>query len=110
MPIETKTMTLSDAMKNHLQEISGDDGPITVTTLHGAVRYLLENEYEEERSLEGYDEKLMSPIKMPVELHERMMELRDSNSAWHDYDAVIRDRANIKERDVGEKPVEVTKL
>lgn len=110
MPIKTRTMTFSDAMKSHLQEVSGENGPITVTTLHGAVQYLLENEYDEPKSLDGYEEKLTSPIKVPVDLHERMQELRDSNPAWHDYEAVVRARANIEERDVGEKPIKVTKL
>lgn len=109
---ETTTITLSDALKSHLHEIKNDQGEYAVdgvSTLHDSLAYLIDNPYDEEISVDGYDKTLDEPVKVPKPLLGRVKELKEEFGA-RDYEETVRTQANIKQRDMGEQPIEVTKL
>lgn len=43
------------------------------------VRYLLQNEHGEAKTLDSYNEKLPNSIEMPTESYPKMTEMRDEN-------------------------------
>lgn len=112
--VET-TLTVSEALKNHLRTVVGtdeahQDPEITtdaVDTLYDSVIYLIENPYETEIEIKGYDETLNSPVKVPKRTLNRVKSLQEQLGA-RDYEQTIRQQANIAERDVGEEPIELT--
>lgn len=109
---ETSTVTISEALKNHLHKVKGDKSEFAVkevTTLHDALEYLLDHTYDETVEVDGYEETLDEPVKVPVDLHKRVKSLKHESNA-RDYEELIRGRANIENRDMGEQPIEVTKI
>ena len=110
--MSTTSLTLTEALKDHLRDVAGMNetkGVEGVRTLHGALIHILENPYESEKSISGYEETLNDPIKMSDETLEELKALRDQRGA-RDYEEAIRERANIEPRDVGETPVDVSDL
>lgn len=108
----TTTCTISEALNNHLHEIKDADGKHAVegvTTLHGALEYLLDNTYDTQLALNGYDKTLTEPVKISERLLNRIKRLKNDMDA-RDYEETIRGQANIEQRDNGEKPIKVTKL
>lgn len=106
----TTSLSLSEALKDHLRDVAGmneSDGVEGVRTLHGALIHILENPYDEEKSISGYEETLNDPVKVSDEMLTELKALRDQRGA-RDYEEAIRERANIEPRDVGERPVEVS--
>ncbi|SDG41956.1 helix-turn-helix transcriptional regulator [Halorientalis regularis] len=99
------TITISEALKSHLWEVK--ETVEGVDSLHEALLYILENPHDETRPVEGYDETLNDPIKVPEETLDEVRVLRDEISV-QDYEAAIRKKANIERRDVGEEPVDVS--
>lgn len=108
----TTSLSLSKALKQHLRDVAGlndGEGVKSVRTLHGALLYILENPYDEPRSLSGYEKTLNDPIKVSEQTLSDLKTLRDQTGA-RDYKEAIRERANIEPRDVGETPVDVSDL
>ncbi len=106
----TTSLSLSKALKQHLRDVAGlndGDGVTGVRTLHGALLHILENPYDEPRSIDGYEKTLDDPVKVSEQTLSELKALRDQTGA-RDYEQAIRERANIEPRDVGEEPVEVT--
>ena len=106
------TYNISEALKNHLREIKGSDSKYAikrVDTFYEAVKYLLENPYNEEISIEGYEDTLNERIKIPESLYDRINECKKELDAV-DREAALRRAANIEQRDHGERPVEITKI
>lgn len=110
--VETTTVTVSEALKEHLNAIKADyhkysvDG---VSTLHGAMEWLINEGYDEQISIEGYDETLEKPIKVPLSLFNRVRELKEEHG-FRDREELLRELGNIEHRDRGEEPIEVTKI
>ncbi len=109
----TTSLSLSEALKSHLRDVAGLNegrGVDSVGTLHGALLYILENPYDKEMTLVGYEERLNDPVKVSDETLEKLKGLRDLTGA-RDYEEAIRERANIESRDVGgERPVEISDI
>ena len=101
------TISLTEALKDHLRDIAGSESVDGVSTLHEALLHILKNPYEDTIEIDGYDETLNDPIKVPDETLDEVKALRDKLDA-RDYEEAIRERANIAHRDVGEEPVEVS--
>lgn len=102
------TVTLSEALKDHLRELKeGDDTESmrNVQTLQDALLYLLENPYDKEQSISGYEQTLDDPIKVSSETLDELRDRKDSANS-RNYEEAIREQANIDSRDVGEEPVE----
>lgn len=97
------TVSMSEALKDHLRDVR--DNTAEVSTLHGALLYLLDNPYSCQKELDGYDATLNDPIKVPEETLETVKKLRNRMGA-RDYEAAIRRKTNIVQRDVGEEPIE----
>lgn len=107
----TTTVTLSEALKNHLRDVAGlneENGVEGVGTLESALLHILENPYEEEQSVTGYEETLNDPVKVSDETLEDLKTLRDQDLDARDYEEAIREQANIKRRDIGEEPVDTS--
>lgn len=100
------TISLSEALKDHLREVVEREG---LGALHEGLSYILDNPYDEQIEIDGYDETLNDPVKTPSELQTRVKRLRDEYGA-QDYEEAVREQANIKHRPMGEEPIEVTKL
>ncbi|TSD08560.1 hypothetical protein DP107_19295 [Haloglomus irregulare] len=108
----TTSLSLSEALKDHLRDVAGMNersGVKGVETLHGALLYILKNPYDEEQIVEGYEETLTDPVKVSDKTLEDMKALRDETGS-RDYEEAIRKEANIEKRDRGEEPIDVTDL
>lgn len=108
----TTSLSLSEALKDHLRDVAGinkGSGVRGVETLHGALLYILKNPYDEQQTVEGYEETLTDPVKVSDETLERMKSLRNKTGS-RDYEEAIRKGANIEKRDRGEEPIDVTDL
>lgn len=106
--VEISTVTVSEALKQHLHEIkqnSHDHSVEDVNTLHGAMEWLLDEGHDEKISVEGYEETLDEPVKVPMPLFNRVRKLREKYNC--DSEKLLRDRGNIKSRELGEQPVDV---
>jgi hypothetical protein len=112
MTDETTTITVSDALKSHLHQIKQDYGEYAVdgvSTLYDSLEYLLDNQYDTEISIDGYEETLDKPIKVPKPLLDRVKAEKEMLNA-RDYEETIRTRANIEQRDIGERPIQTGEL
>lgn len=105
------SLTISEALKDHLRVVAGktdgSDGVDGVQTLHTALLHILECPYDEQISIDGYEETLSDPVKVSTDTLDDLRALRDQTGA-RDYEQAIRERANIEPRDVGEEPIELT--
>lgn len=109
---KTSTVTVSDALKEHLDEIKRDNTEHSVDgvdTLHGAMAWLLDGGHDEQIAIDGYDETLDEPVKVPLPLLERVREAK-ADGDYRDYEELLRDRGNIEQREMGEQPIEITKI
>lgn len=110
--VKTSTVTVSEALKQHLHEIKEDNYDFDVegvNTLHGAMEWLLDEGHDEKIEIEGYEETLDEPVKVPLPLLNRVRELKEKDN-YRDYEELLRERANIEQREMGERPIEVTKI
>lgn len=100
------TVTISEALKNYLVEERDEQ---ELGSLNETILYILRNPNLGERSLAGYDDTLTEPVKVTQFTLGMLQSIRDSEG-YDDYEDVIRGRAGIEERDVGEKPVDIRPL
>lgn len=100
------TISLTEALKDHLRNVKDDT--TGVSTLHEALLHIIDNPHPEEVVLDGYEKTLNDPVKVSKETLGDVKKMRDDLNA-SDYEAAIRQKANIRQRDLGEEPVEITK-
>lgn len=100
------TVTLSPALKRELETIRDTVGH---KSLNETIMAILQNPRDGNRPLSGREDLLTEPVKTTELTRDSLRRIRD-NEGFRDYEAVIRAKAGIAERDVGEEPIDLEPL
>lgn len=99
-------ITVSEPLKDELERLRDD--VFDVDSFDATIRRLVDEPRQGRRDV-GDADVLTEPIEVRTSTRELLRYARD-NGDYMDYDDVLRFYAGVAERDVGERPVELTPL
>lgn len=102
------TLTLTEALKEELKRIKDEHDE--VLSLKEALLFALDNSDKTRDQLEGKENRVSEPIKVDELTLKTVKRLKNNDPKASNYEDAIRREAGINERDVGERPVEITEL
>lgn len=108
------TIALSEALKTGLEalqsELNSANGETEYVTMNDIVLQLIQGPSSHSIELNGEEDTLTEHISVEEFTREELKRIRNENG-FSDYEAVIRERANLPKRDTGgEEPVDVSPL
>lgn len=102
------TLTITEALKDELKRIKREHDE--VMSLKEALLFALDNPEQTEDQLSGTENRVSEPIKVDQMTLEVVKKLKEDDTTATNYEDAIRRKAGINERNVGERPIEITKL
>jgi len=102
------SLTITEALKAELKRIKDEHDE--VFSLKEALLFALDNPDKTHDQLEGKENRVSEPIKIDQLTLETVKKIKDEDPTATNYEDAIRRKAGINERDVGERPIEITKL
>ena len=102
------TLTITEALKDELKRIKETHDE--VKSLKEALLFALDNPEQTHDQLSGREDRVTEPIKVDELTLQTVQKLKRETPGATNYEAAIRSEAGINARDVGERPVEITKL
>ena len=102
------TLTITEALKDELKRIKQEHDE--VRSLKEALLFALDNPDKTNDQLEGKENRVSEPIKVDQLTLETVKKVKEDDANATNYEDAIRRKAGINERDVGERPIEITKL
>lgn len=102
------TLTITEPLKDELKRIKDEHNE--VRSLKEALLFALDNPDKTKDELDGEDNRVSEPIKVDELTLQTVKKLKDDTPGASNYEDAIREKAGIKPRDVGERPIEITDL